>query len=227
MESLFVVSGFDELPNQNRRLSEIAIATPIHLFRFEGPHEAFRPGIVIRIAWPAHADSDLPVFQPFDIVAARKPSLRLLIAGDGTQAQMQQLKALVDGARYKERIELLGPVSKERAAQLMREGLLLAMPSRYEAWPLSALEAGAVGIPVVGSDIVGLRDAAPQFPQAHGILVPQGNVQSLADAMDRVADDPAIRAEAGSLGRQWAARFNWDALADAQLAFYEEVVRET
>jgi glycosyltransferase involved in cell wall biosynthesis len=98
------------------------------------------------------------------------------------------------------------------------------MPSRYEAWPLTALEAGASGVPVVGSDIVGVRDAAPPFPRGHGVLVPQGDVPALAEAMLKLLHEPELRFRIGAAGREWAARFTWDALAQAQLAFYEELV---
>src|SRR2546427_9486261 len=107
----------------------------------------------------------------------------------------------------------------------MKGALLLAMPSRYEAWPLTALEAAAAGVPVVGSDIVGVKDAAPAYPAAHGVLVPQDDTQTLAEAFLSVAADPARRAELGARGKQWAKRFTWDALAREQLGFYEDVVR--
>jgi glycosyltransferase involved in cell wall biosynthesis len=104
---------------------------------------------------------------------------------------------------------------------------MLAMPSRYEAWPLTAIEAGAVGVPVVGSDVVGVRDAAPPFPEGHAQLVPPGDLHALAGAMLRLASDPDLRRRMGERGRAWARRFTWDALADQQLAFLQQVVTAT
>jgi glycosyltransferase involved in cell wall biosynthesis len=166
------------------------------------------------------------LIEGFDLLAARLPEIRLKIAGGGTEAQVARLHALTRQARHEERIELLGHVDQARAASLMSGALMLAMPSRYEAWPLSAIEAAAAGVPVVGSNIVGVRDAAPQYPQAHGRLVPGGDIDLLVEAMFEVATDRHLRHALGRHGKDWAKRFSWDALAAEQLAFYESLVHK-
>lgn len=164
------------------------------------------------------------LIEAFDRVADQSPNTRLLIAGDGTPAQVATLRSLIAAARHGGRIELLGKVDQAQAARLMRGAAFLAMPSRYEAWPLAAIEAGATGTPVVGSNIVGVRDAAPQFPQAHGELVPEGDTEALMGAMLKMLTRQELRWEMGERGRAWAARFTWDALAKQQIAFYEELL---
>jgi glycosyltransferase involved in cell wall biosynthesis len=161
--------------------------------------------------------------EAFDHLAEQMGGIDLLIAGSGTREQETLLRSQVARARHRERIKLLGQVSQQEAARLMRGALMLAMPSRYEAWPLSAIEAGAAGVPVVGSDIVGVRDAAPRYPQAHGELVPEGDLHRLTEAMLSIASNPARRQQLGERGQGWASHFTWDALAAEQLAFYEEL----
>jgi glycosyltransferase involved in cell wall biosynthesis len=156
----------------------------------------------------------------FDRLAECLPHVRLFIAGSGMPAQVEILRGLVEQARHKERIELLGQVDQQKAARLMREALLVAIPSRYEGWPLAALEAGAVGVPVVGSNIVGVRDAAPQFPVGHGELVDPGDIAGLSRALYRVASDRKLRADMASRGSKWARGFSWDMLAEEQMRFY-------
>ncbi|MEO6458258.1 MAG: glycosyltransferase family 4 protein [Chloroflexia bacterium] len=165
------------------------------------------------------------LLEAFSRSAAQLPDVRLVIAGSGTEQQLTKLGLLVAKNRYKDRIELAGQVDQEKAARLMRSALMLVMPSRYEAWPLTAIEAGAAGIPVVGFDILGVRDAAPPFPAGHGQLVANGDVGALAEQITKVATEPKMRHEMGENGRLWAARFTWDALAAEQLAFYEELVQ--
>ncbi len=164
------------------------------------------------------------LIEAFDRLADRLPNVRLLVAGSGTEQKMAALRSLASGAVHTDKIELLGQVSQERAAELVAGALMLAMPSRYEAWPLTAIEAGAAGVPVVGSDIVGVRDAAPPFPEAHGVLAPEGDLDALTQAMYKTATDPALRAAVRQAGRAWAARFTWDALAQEQLEYYRELV---
>ena len=164
------------------------------------------------------------LLQAFDIVAAEADDVRLVIAGGGATSQERRLRELVTASPNAGQIELPGHVEKEQAASLMKGALMLAMPSRYEAWPLTALEAGAAGVPVVGFDIVGVRDAAPAFPKAHGILVEEGDIAALARAMLTVIHNPELRAQAGAKGREWASGFTWDSLAASQLAFYESLL---
>ncbi len=161
----------------------------------------------------------------FDQVADQLPDTRLIIAGDGTSGQADALRSLVARARHAARIKLAGKVDQAEAATLMKGAALLAMPSRYEAWPLAAIEAGAVGTPAVGSDIIGVRDAAPQFPKAHGELVPEGDIEALTRTMLKVLTNQNLRHDMGEQGKAWASRFTWDALAEEQSAFYEELLR--
>ena len=165
------------------------------------------------------------LLEAFTMVAAQLPDVRLVIAGSGTEQQLEKLGSQVAKNIYKDRIELAGQVDQEEAAHLMRSALMLAMPSRYEAWPLTAIEAGAAGTPVVGFDILGVRDAAPPYPAGHGLLVAAGDIGALAEQITKVATEPKIRRELSVKGREWAARFSWDALAAEQLAFYEELVQ--
>ncbi len=165
------------------------------------------------------------LLEAFSKCATQLPDIRLVIAGGGTEQQLAKLTSLVEKSDYKDRIELVGQVDQNEAARLMKSALMLAMPSRYEAWPLTAIEAGAAGTPVVGFDIVGVRDAAPQYPAAHSLLVSPGDASALAEQMIEVANDPELRRVTAEKGQSWAARFTWDALASEQLAFYEELVQ--
>ncbi|MEO5953745.1 MAG: glycosyltransferase family 4 protein [Chloroflexia bacterium] len=160
----------------------------------------------------------------FDRLAEYLPDIRLVIAGSGMDKQIRVLKRLVAQAKHRDRIELIGQVEQAGAAKLMRESLFVAIPSRYEGWPLAALEAGAVGVPVVGTNIVGIRDAAPQFPAGHGELVDPGDIAGLTRAFYKVATDKKRRAEMASRGSKWAREFSWDKLADEQLGFYMDLL---
>lgn len=165
------------------------------------------------------------LLEAFNMVSAQLPDVRLVIAGSGTEQQLTKLGSQVAKSVFKDRIELVGQVGQVEAAHLMQSALMLAMPSRYEAWPLTAIEAGAAGTPVVGFDILGVRDAAPPYPAGHGLLVAAGDTRALAEQITKVATEPIMRRELSDKGRSWAARFSWDALATAQLSFYAELVQ--
>lgn len=167
------------------------------------------------------------LIQAFDTASRELEDVQLIIGGGGTASQEARLRELIENAESRAQIMWGGPVPKDEAARLAANALFLAMPSRYEAWPLTALEAGAAGIPVVGFDITGISDAAPSYPRGHGLLVRAGDVHELVEKMVKVARDEQLRRDAGDKGRQWAQGFTWESMADEQLAFYEEVITGT
>jgi glycosyltransferase involved in cell wall biosynthesis len=65
-----------------------------------------------------------------------------------------------------------------------------------EGLPVSLLEAAACARPLVATDVSGCRDVV--VPDSTGILAPAGDAQALADAIVRLADDPAMRARYGA-----------------------------
>jgi glycogen synthase len=162
----------------------------------------------------------------FDRLADRHPQIRLLIVGSATEGGERELVKTIGKSRHRGRVERMPQVPTDEAARLMRNAALLAMPSRYEAWPITAIEAGAAGVPVVGFDIVGVRDAAPAYPGGHGVLVPEGDIEALATEMLRLVEDEDRQHSIGAQGKAWAARFTWDALAESQLDFYKEIVEK-
>jgi glycosyltransferase involved in cell wall biosynthesis len=121
-------------------------------------------------------------------------------------------------------VVLRGRLEGADAVAALRRCLFLALPSRYEAWPIVAVEAAACGRPVLGTDVVGVRDAAPAA--AHGWLVPPDDVPALAEGMATLAGDPALRHRLGAQGQVWAAGFTWDALAARQEEVYKDVLAQ-
>ncbi len=165
--------------------------------------------------------------------APRMPDVRLELAGDGPPETVEQIQRTAaecglpvamegSGRGGAPLVVLRGRLEGEQAVRAVRTCLFMAMPSRYEAWPIAAIEAAACGRPLLGTDVVGVRDAAPAT--AHGLLVPPGDIGALADGMAVLAGDAALRAKLGAAGREWAARFTWDALARRQEEFYCEAM---
>ena len=72
------------------------------------------------------------------------------------------------------------------------------LSSDFEGMPLAALEAMAAGVPLVATEVGGLPDL---LAGGAGVLVPRRNPVALADAIARLADDPAVREAMGRLGQ--------------------------
>ena len=81
---------------------------------------------------------------------------------------------------------------------------IAVLPSRREGLPLTLLEAAACGRPLVATDVPGCREIARAGLNA--LLVPPDDPQALADAIDRLAADPELRARFGRAGRELVER---------------------
>ena len=84
-------------------------------------------------------------------------------------------------------------------ADVLAASDIFVLPSHYEALPMSVIEAMLTGLPVVASDIDGPREQV--VDGVTGLLVPPLAPTPLADALSRLALDPALRSTMGAAGR--------------------------
>jgi glycosyltransferase involved in cell wall biosynthesis len=149
---------------------------------------------------------------------ARYPSLCVALVGEGPERAALEARAARD--------DLLGAVRffglRENVAEILSAFDLFVLPSlpAVETQPVSVLEAMAAGVPVVATrvgDLETLLDGGRA-----GVLVPSGNVESMAAALMRVLDDAGLRSDLIAHGREVATRFTLDRSADALLAVLED-----
>ena len=84
-----------------------------------------------------------------------------------------------------------------------READVVILASHREGGPRSLMEAQALGIPVVASDVPGCRQVVDA--KRTGLLVPPTDFTALADAIEVLHHDPALRHRLGAEARKWAA----------------------
>jgi glycosyltransferase involved in cell wall biosynthesis len=108
-------------------------------------------------------------------------------------------------------------------AAVLCQTRIVCLPSFYgEGMPKSLLEAAAAGCAVVTTDSTGCREAVK--PGVTGDLVPARNALALADALERLINDPARCLEYGEAGRAMACeRFDIDAVVNRTLELYCEL----
>jgi len=133
------------------------------------------------------------------ILVGRGRKIRLLIAGEPDPANPGAITSREIAAwQQQPDLHYLGFVEDIR--EVWTDAHIAALPSHGgEGVPLSLLEAAAVGRPIVATDTPGCRDIG-----RHGInalLVPPGDADALADAIDRLAGDPDLRRAFAQAGR--------------------------
>jgi glycosyltransferase involved in cell wall biosynthesis len=119
----------------------------------------------------------------------------LAFAGDGRL--QPKMRALAEELGVANRVHFLGLRSDIPA--LIRSSVATVLPSAREGLPRSIMESLSLGVPVIGTDIRGIRDL---LQGQCGLLVPVGNPVALATAMDWVIEHPIEASEMGRRGRK-------------------------
>jgi glycosyltransferase involved in cell wall biosynthesis len=160
----------------------------------------------------------------FDALAAlrgRGVCPRLWIAGDGPEATA--LGAQVESLGLAAQVRFLG--RRDDVGDLLAACDVVILPSRHEGLGVAALEAMAAARPVVASAVGGLADAV--VDGRTGLLVPADDPARLADALEKLVRDPALRSALGNAGPQRIAeRFGAEPLVDAYERLYREVLAD-
>lgn len=113
---------------------------------------------------------------------------KLDIFGQGEWRKM--LQQMIDKAELQNTVCLNRP-TKQIGEEYVKSDMLV-MSSNYEGFPMVMIEAMACGLPVVSFDYkCGPKDIIQ--PGINGLLVPNGDIQALADAMMKVMEDEAYR----------------------------------
>jgi len=151
------------------------------------------------------------------VLGSRSGPVNLVMAGDGPGREGVE-KFL--GREAGSRTRWLGFVDDVRG--VLSASDCLVMPSRWEGFGLAAAEAMAASLPVVASNVPGLRDVVADGET--GILVPHEDPTSLADAMQRLSEDRQLSEAMGSAGRaRVAEKFSISRAVEEHQRLYQSI----
>lgn len=151
----------------------------------------------------------------------RGVTVDVLLAGDGPSRPA--LEALAAELRIAERVAFAGEVAHDEVPGVLQRLDVFAMPSTWEGFGVGALEASAMELPVVASDIHGIPDVVVDGET--GILVPARDTGAIASAIARLAGDPTVRRAMGAAGRAFVERhYRWQDNAALMEALYAEAL---
>lgn len=163
---------------------------------------------------------NIPVlFKAFKTVSEKRENLRLCLVGDGPLRQ-----SLSDSAKEMEissRVEFTGYC--EDALAWMKTFDMFVLPSQLEGIPRCVMEAVALGIPVIASDIPGNREIVEHMRT--GLLFPLDEPGSLAESTLFILDHPAETREMCRRAREKVERqFSAKRMAEDYLSLYQDVL---
>jgi D-inositol-3-phosphate glycosyltransferase len=144
-------------------------------------------------------------------------------SGDGAAAggERRRLEMVAGDQGLSSRVRFLGAVDHEELADYYDLADVFVMPSRTETFGLVALEAQAVGTPVVASAVGGLTEVIEDG--LTGILVGARQPDAFAAAIRTLLDDPDLRERMGEAARRRASSFTWERASERLAAIYRRV----
>jgi glycosyltransferase involved in cell wall biosynthesis len=113
-----------------------------------------------------------------------------------------------------------GRVKNELKYELLSRSHLVLVPSIREGWSLAVTESNAMGTPVVGYDVPGLRDSV--IDGETGILVKEKSPQHLAKAAINLLKNKSLLSKYSSNALNFSRQFSWDKTACA----FDEIIRD-
>lgn len=155
-----------------------------------------------------------------DLVAAaallrNEPSLHFVVVGDGPDHAA--LQRAIDSADLADRLHLLG--HRDDVAAVLARADVFVLPSRFEGLPSAIIEAMAAGLPVVATDVGGVRELVDHGRT--GWLVPAASPVALADAIRT-----ALRADVAAVGAAGRSKATSMFDADVMTARFVETYAE-
>jgi len=160
------------------------------------PHDSLVLGYVGRIM----PEKDLETWLRAAAVVARQyPEAQFVLVGEGRDAStLSQLQRLATDLGIAERVYF--PGYRAQLLPVYAAFDLFVLTSRREGLPNSVLEAMAMGLPVVTTDVAGTKELV--LHEQTGFVLPQGDVAGLAQAMTTLAGNAQWRQAMGLAGRK-------------------------
>jgi len=154
------------------------------------------------------------------VAIEKDSSIRLFIGGEGKD--LKRLKRFVLRKNLRDNIEFLGFIPEDRLNEWYNKAECVVVPSAFEGFGVTVIEAMASGTPVIATNADGLRCIIKN--NKNGVLVEYNNKEELANQIVRLLDSPSLRKEFSSKGlKTIKKKFDWNKIALKTLDVYENV----
>jgi len=144
----------------------------------------------------------------------RIPQAKLIVVG-GWGEEEKTCKDLAGG-----NATFVGKAKPEEVPNYLAKAEIFCQPSLSEGFPNSTLEAMAMGLPIIASNVGGL----PYILGEAGILVPPKDVDALEKAINHLLSDEDLRRQLSSLSLERVKRFSWSVVMDKLMGVIKEVL---
>jgi glycosyltransferase involved in cell wall biosynthesis len=168
----------------------------------------------------------LDILRALPEIKKRTGHFQLVLAGawysERDKRRAEQIIRDSDLANY---VQFVGPVESSRKEDLLASADLFVLPSRNEGQPYAILEALAAGLPVISTSVGCIPETIREGIE--GFLVEPRDIDSLADRMDLLIRDGALRKSMGlAARRRYVEKYTYEHFSSRMRAVFAEAVAE-
>jgi glycogen synthase len=192
----------------------VDVDDPDH-YRYRSPFDRF----VFALGRVVHRKGFDLLIDAWSSIAAVHPDVGLVLGGMGPE--LATLESLVCARGLDRNVALAGRMSRREVGAAMRAAEVFVMPSRIEAFGIVILEAWRAETPAVASSNGGAREFVED--NVTGLLVDPCDTASLARCIDRLLDDPPLRARLAAAAAERVAAFSWSEIRCQYHDVYVEI----
>lgn len=145
--------------------------------------------------------------------------INLIIAGEGSLNEVNELQTLAKKNNIIDKIKFIGKVVGKEKINLISNAFCMVMPSRYEGMSLSALEAIALGKPIVCFNIDGFRWLTAE---KHVLKANAYDINEYANLLKKLINDESLYKNLSNNSKQFAQQYSWD----NTIKKYEQLIKK-
>jgi hypothetical protein len=192
----------DHLAGVSTEVKRIYNGLPLKNFIYQSPEQ--RPNSIVAVGRLIEKKGFEVLIKACKLIQGSRKDFKCFIIGDGPLKE--NLLQLLSSLDLKAHVELCGPRSQTETKQYMQQAAVMAAPcvvsgdGDRDGLPTVLMESMALGTPCVSTDVTGIPEIV--INEKTGLIVPQYDAQSLANAICRLLDSPALRVELSTGARQ-------------------------
>ena len=144
--------------------------------------------------------------------------IRLTVVGGGKMEK--QFRKTVTERELSDVIKITGRMDSKRMPEVYRRNDIFISASMQEGMSNAMLEAMASGLPIVTTRCEGLAELI----DGNGLIVELDNIEEIAKAIKRLADDPELCKQMSTAARKQAEKFDWANVAQSYIERYRKII---
>lgn len=162
-------------------------------------------------------------------LAEQHPKILYIVVGEG--AQRQAIEDVIAKHKLSSHVLLTGRVSDDIRSLLYQSSDIFVMPNiivpgDMEGFGIVVQEAAVAQLPVVASDLEGIKDAL--VDQKNGIMLPTRDADGFGEAIEKLITDKEYRRSFGEKAREFTLKeYSWTRIAKKYVSVYEQVTKKT